>query len=120
MKHAKSQSRATSFFLGVLCLLVAGCAVPSYEFGTPPPTSALSTLTPTVSTDTDVLKVIGTPQGRGVIEHVPNVRPRTLWFYYYVTTIDTKVEGKYLFVFLDEDRFEGYLWFTSNLDLGRK
>jgi len=102
---------------GISLSLLAGCAIPSYEWGSPPHTGALGTLTPNVSTGADILSAVGVPQGRGVADHQLGERPRTVWFYYFVTYVGAKFEGTYMLVFLDDDRYEGHLWFTSNLAL---
>jgi hypothetical protein len=83
------------------------------EFGSPPATNALATLTPRVSTDADVQKALGEPQGSGLAEHRPDERPRTVWFYYYVIGVGTDIDQKMLFVFLDGDVYEGHLWYSS-------
>lgn len=90
------------------------------EFGAPPATDALARLTPRVSTQAEVVKALGEPQGRGFIEHLPKERPRTLWFYYFVTSDLAATDQKILFVFLDGELYEGHLWFSSLTALKRQ
>lgn len=120
MRYAKSIRKAKLLAMGAALTLLAACAIPTIDFGSPPATDALGTLTPNVSTDSDVVKAIGEPEGRGVAEHRPNERPRNVWFYYFVTNVGMNVEGKYLFVFLDDRKYEGYLWFSSNVAMKKQ
>jgi hypothetical protein len=115
MRYASTLREVRLFFTCAALSFLVGCALPTIEFGSPPPTDALATLAIKVSTDADVLKTIGEPLGRGVVQHRPNERPRKVWFYYYAATIGMDVKGKYLFIFLDENVYEGYLWFSSDI-----
>ena len=117
MKCSTRPLHVRPLLAGITLSFLAGCTIPSYQWGSPPQTAALGTLTPNVSTGADVLKAMGAPQGRGVAAHRPGERPRTVWLYYSVTNVGARFEGKYMLVFLDDDRYEGHLWLTSNLVL---
>jgi hypothetical protein len=120
MGHAQASRPIGLFLLAVALSLLGGCAIPTIDFGSPPPTEPLATLTPRVSTDADVLKAIGEPQGRGIVEHRPNERPRDVWFYYFATNVGMDVKGKYLFVFLDGNVYDGFLWFSSDVAMRKQ
>lgn len=75
------------------------------------------------STPADVLAALGKPDGKGK-EMLPIGRtPRTLWSYYYqeinlenIGLLVNKVKGSgqiFMFVFFDQDRYDGYMWFSS-------
>lgn len=83
----------------------------------PDTTQLEQALKPQISTETDVLKTLGPPKGKGqVMLPVHDDNPRTLWHYYYEETyVNSAVDHRifFLFVFIDNGRYDGYLWFSS-------
>jgi hypothetical protein len=72
------------------------------------------------STRGDVVTVLGHPisQGRSQLPVDPEGKVYTLWTYYYgegeIENLSAKdARGLYLYVYLDGDRYQGYLWFSS-------
>jgi hypothetical protein len=66
------------------------------------------------STTTDVLNVLGEPFGKGkAMLPVAHETSRTMWTYFYEQGDMKDSRGMYLFVFFDQDRYDGYMWFSS-------
>jgi len=103
--------------LGTLAVTaLTGCI--SIRYGTPPHLDHLASLRPGVSTSTDVLLALGEPRGRGVARFSSKYAPRDIWFYEYAKATSTVFIGSdigltILLVFVEADRYEGYLWFSS-------
>jgi hypothetical protein len=61
----------------------------------------------------DITALLGEPYGRGR-ELLPfRDRPRTVWQYYYEVGALDDIRRIFIFVYLDGDRYDGYLWFSS-------
>jgi hypothetical protein len=120
MRYAGTLRQVRLFLTGAALLLLVGCALPTIDYGSPPPTDALATLALKVSTDADVLKTLGEPQGRGLVQHRPNERPGKVWLYYYGKSVGMDYRGKYLFIFLDENVYVGYLWYSSEITMKKQ
>lgn len=103
-------------FLSIfLCsLLSGGCFNFQLKVGREPDVKALETaLTVGKSSKEEVLKVLGEPYGLGQ-EMVPlTSAPRGLLQYYYETGNSSDDRRIFLFVFLKEDIYDGYMWFSS-------
>lgn len=65
------------------------------------------------STRSMVLETLGEPFGRGMAMLPIDSKIKTLWSYYYGEGDTKDVRGIFLFVFFDEDRYDGYMWFSS-------
>ena len=108
--------------MGVICFLTS--CTPTFRLGTLPKTEALDTLSPSVSTSADVLRVVGQPQGYGVVVHRAGAPTGDVWFYRYQIITggggESKTKSKILFVFIDRDIYEGYLWYSSITELQRR
>ena len=77
-------------------------------------------LRPGVSNSKDVLAALGEPFGKGMVMlPITHETPRTMWTYYYGEADMKDGRGMYLFVFLDRDIFDGYMWFSSLQRSGR-
>jgi hypothetical protein len=105
-----------------LTVAVAGCAFDiNVRAGRRPDLAALDQrLRLGQSTTDDVLAVLGPPQGKGNAMLPIDLTPRTTWSYSYgqgfvQTGGETRgdMRNLLLFVFLDQGRYEGYLWFSS-------
>lgn len=101
----------------ILCILVAGAAAGCVRMqGRMPDTTALDAgkLVAGVSTKADVLETLGAPTGYGMtrVDYLPE--PRVIWSYEAVGVGVGKVRTMMLLVFFKEDRYDGYMWFSSN------
>lgn len=72
------------------------------------------------STADDVLAVLGPPRGKGLAMLPIDPTQRTMWSYMYLeSSIQTEGEAPgdlrslILFVFFEQDRYAGYMWFSS-------
>lgn len=98
----------------VLTLLLHGCMDIHVRAGSRPNPDVLeNTLQIGQSTRADVVAALGEPYGKGR-EMLPFVQePRTLWSYYYEEGDMKESRRIFLFVFLKQDRYDGYMWFSS-------
>ena len=101
--------------LTAVILLLSGCTVMEpIEFGYQPNFERLDSLEIGISSKTDVLLALGQPRGEGAAEFNPQAgRPRRIWFYEYFRTINKDVDLTILIVLFEEDRYDGYWWFSS-------
>jgi hypothetical protein len=67
------------------------------------------------STRADVLTALGEPigKGRAFLPIDPKLKTATMWSYYYEEGTFEDDRRIFLFVFFDEDRYDGYMWFSS-------
>ena len=108
----------------VVTLVISGCAEINIRFGNRPDPAALETsLRIGESTSADVLRVLGKPYGHGK-EMLPVMgkhgvmtparkQPRDILAYYYEEATLEDSRRIILYVYLDADRYDGYLWFSS-------
>jgi hypothetical protein len=99
-------------FLTII-LTISGCNI-QMRAGRLPNIQALEdSLQPGISTRSEVLMALGEPFGRGK-EMLPiGQKSRTLWSYYYEEGSLEDDRRIFLFIFLDGDKFDGYMWFSS-------
>ena len=79
------------------------------------------TLRPGVSKKSDVLATLGPRTGAGAIFLPIDRSPREVWSYYYEEATVRAQRGvmsgesgrTFLFVYFDDDRYDGYMWFSS-------
>jgi hypothetical protein len=104
-----------SLFMVLVVISIWGCGGPVIKFGRIPDTTRLETsLQPAISTRDDVLDVLGEPRNSGgAMLPVLHNSPRDMWVYYYEEGTLTDDRRIFLFVFFKEDRYDGYLWFSS-------
>jgi hypothetical protein len=102
-----------------MAVLFCGCANIHYLFGNKLDLSALEErLIFGKSTSSDVIKEFGEPFGKGKEWAPMTVKQRTMWTYYYEAG-RVAIPGKsdtcrlFLFVYLDGDLYDGYMWFSS-------
>ena len=109
----------------LLSLLAAGCSGIKYTVGTRPVTEALeTTLRLGESTPAEVIAALGKPSGQGGVM-LPELdkRARKSWTYYFEEgQITARGQGQppdvdmghiFLFVYFDDDVYDGYLWFST-------
>ncbi|HVN96596.1 MAG TPA: hypothetical protein VMT62_09220 [Syntrophorhabdaceae bacterium] len=112
-KNSWEKKGITLTCLMAMMVLAAGCDVHARAGRLPEITPLETSLQPGVSTGEDVLKVLGEPFGKGKEKLPLGLKVRTLWSYYYDEDTITDDRRKFLFVFLDEDIYDGYMWFSS-------
>ena len=96
----------------LLIALLSGCAT-TVRSGVPPRVERLQELQRGISTKADIVRSLGEPRGRGAAR-APYVGYKDIMFYEYVEADSGgRVRLKFLCVFLDNDRYEGNLWFSS-------
>ena len=101
-------------------LLFEGCAIP-VRIGNKPDTEALEgALRLGQSAQADVLLVLGQPFAKGRAMLPIDQRPQTVWSYFYeernVNLFNPSFAEPnriFLFVYFDDDRYNGYMWFSS-------
>lgn len=109
--------------LAVLALAAAafGCAF-RYEMGRPVPLDRLDgELRIGESRSRDVLRVLGKPEGRGEALLPFLAGRRSVWLYGYEYTevtgvVDSGNGRTQLWVYLDGDVYDGYLWLSDEAD----
>lgn len=107
--------------LATMLVMLAGCAsTVEMRAGTRPDVNVLDkSLEVGKSTRQAVQVALGIPDGHGRSMMPWQGAPRTVWSYYYEEGVVDLGGGSsddrriFLFVFLDGDRYDGYLWFSS-------
>ena len=104
-------------------LLTTACTESRYEVGNPIDIEALEgKLRVGESSAAEVRAVLGEPSGDGAVLLPIDARPRKMWSYYYEKglikagsggNLDAEMRRTFLFVYFDEDRYDGYMWFSS-------
>lgn len=100
--------------LAVVFLLLTASCVGRIRIGSRPYTDHLErSLRLGESTRADALAVLGLPYGKGRVMFPIDTKPRTIWSYYYEEGDLKDARRIFLFVYFDEDRYDGYMWFSS-------
>jgi len=110
-------NRLPGLFLAILAatalFLMPGCSI-RVRMGYHPNIDALEkTLRVGESTQSDVVLALGQPFGKGQLMFPTDPKPRTLWSYYYGEGDMEDARNLFLFVFFAQDRYDGYMWFSS-------
>jgi len=122
--HASHKGRGMARFLAVAALAagLGGCGTVQFAAGRSVDTGALEdTLKAGVSTAAEVRHVLGEPYGQGRALMPFQDSERMVWTYFHERGSVDAASGQmrdqrvYLFVFMKEDRFDGYMWFASEL-----
>jgi len=108
--------------LMVMFLGLAGCGTMKFEMGTEFDSTMLEqSLQTGISTQSNVKALLGEPYGQGRALMPFHDSPRTVWTYYFERG-ELDLGGKnshdhrrYLFVFFLGDRYDGYMWFDSQM-----
>ena len=108
------------FAITTLSLLLFGC---NYTANVRPDLTGIDVvLEPGVSTKAEVEQVLGKPNGEGRFFLPIDTESREVWSYYHEKgslealpggEIDADMRRVFLFVYFDDDRFDGYMWFSS-------
>ena len=124
MKTVKLGSRSFAFHLGILaqgllmltmsCL--SGCADIRLRMGTETqPQNIESVLRLNQSTQSDVRQMYGAPDGIGAYVSPITGKYSTVWSYYFAEGTLKSMDDTFLFVYFDNDVYEGYLWFENTI-----
>ncbi|MEE9123908.1 MAG: hypothetical protein V3U14_05340 [candidate division NC10 bacterium] len=98
----------------VFSSMAAGCGNIRIRFGKRPDTDVLEkSLRLGESTRADVRTALGQPSGKGRAMLPFDLKPRTMWSYYYEEGDLKEARRIFLFVYFDQDRYDGYMWFSS-------
>jgi len=100
-----------SCVVGLVSLCLAACT--TVHYGSPPHIDRLAKLQLGQSSSADVLLSLGEPRGHGVARLAPDMEAEQVWFYEYVVSDGKNVALKMLLVFVRQDVYDGYLWFSS-------
>ncbi len=92
--------------------LMTGCAT-TMSFGSMPRVEQLPTLKIGISSANEVVSTLGMPRGRGQVRFAADQPGQQVWLYEYTQSDGKKVKLKMLLVFMEEDVYAGYMWFSS-------
>jgi hypothetical protein len=99
--------------VAVLFFAAVGCSI-RMEVGRRPNLDPLeASLRAGQSTSADVLAALGPPHGKGMTMLPIDPTPRNIWSYYYEEGSMEDDRRIFLFVFFVQDRYDGYMWFSS-------
>lgn len=111
-----SPARFTLAALVIPLLLLTGACGIQMRAGSRPNTDILDkSLSLGKSTRADVVSVLDEPSGKGraMLPMDPKLRTMSMWSYFYMEGTLEDIRQMWLFVYFDEDRYEGYMWFSS-------
>lgn len=105
----------------VLSCLLSACAIAPITVGEHVNPNLLETsLRLGRSTSKEVMTILGKPYSTGKsMLSFDGHKPRTVWVYYYDegavqgSTVYHGLHRMFVWVYFDEDRYDGYLWFSS-------
>jgi hypothetical protein len=104
-------TRAVVIALAVLTLVGCGDVI---RIGRLADTSRLeASLKPGLSSRDDVMRELGAPRSGGAALLPGWDRPQETWFYLYEEGSLTEERRCYVYVFFDDAKYDGYLWFSS-------
>jgi hypothetical protein len=117
MRHEPTWAKVTGLLaVAILVSLAAACSGIQVRAGNRPNIDPLEkSLRLGKSTRADVVTALGEPIGRGraMLPIDPKLKTRAMWSYYYEEGTFEDDRRIFLFVFFDEDRYDGYMWFSS-------
>ena len=118
--RARHVSRTGHGCVLLAALLLAGCMQDlRYSIGRKANIAALeSVLTVGESSEKDVREALGPPDGFGWYLAPAEQTRHTMWTYYYEAGTLQQTRRTMLFVLIKNRRYDGYLWFTSDLASG--
>jgi len=96
----------------VVTSALVGCI--TIEQGDRPKFSQLEKLILRQSGEPDVVSALGEPSGKGFSRFPDDPVHRRVWSYEYIKTAIPDVNTRILLVFFRDDRYDGYMWFSSN------
>ena len=100
--------------MAFISIMTSGCADMKYRVGTRPDPSVLEAkLHVGKSTSEEVIEALGKPDGKGAALFTIYSQPSQLWSYYYEEGTMQEASRIFLYIFMNEDLYEGYMWFSS-------
>lgn len=91
---------------------IPGCTV--IRVGRLADASALErSLHPGTSDRQEVKRVLGEPYGAAGVMFPGMDRPRDAWVYYYEEASLSEDRRQFIFVFFNQQKYDGYMWFSS-------
>ena len=124
MKRVKLISRLQAFhsvmlvqtILLMTILGLSGCADLRLRMGTETqPQNIETVLRFNESTQSDVRQLFGAPDGVGAYVSPINGEYSTVWSYYFAEGTMKTMDDIYLFIYFDNDIYEGYLWLENTI-----
>jgi hypothetical protein len=120
-RYEETQRTLGHIVRGVLCgllvfvpLMLYGCAEIHTRIGRQPDIDVLEKkLRIGESTSAEVRAALGEPFGKGREMSWRGEKPRMMWSYYYEEGDLKDARRIFLFVYFDQDRYDGYMWFSS-------
>ena len=111
------QSRTFIYVTLLLMLLtLSGCVSIQLRMGTETqPQNIETVLQLKQSTQEDVKKVFGPPDGLGAYVSPVTGKYSTVWSYYFAQGTLETMDDTFLYIYFDDDIYEGYLWFENTL-----
>ena len=109
MRNRVGRAAARVVLLAAAAALTSSCYPTRAGFW---PAERLPELRPGVSTEADVVALLGTPLGHGAARFTPEMPRREVWAYGFMSFSGTSTssdEGT-LLVFFDGGRYDGYYW----------
>ena len=109
-------NRASVFLVAAVIVLsqLAGCMSVSVRAGRKPDVHVLEqSLKVGESNKAEVLRALGEPFGTGRGTFGAEWAPHDILTYYYETSTMKDSRRVFLWVFLDGDRYDGYMWYSS-------
>jgi hypothetical protein len=97
----------------MLCVGLAGCST-AFQIGAAPSPAQVGRLVVGSSSQAEVLQALGEPRGRGMARLAGVERPRVILFYDAYRGEGQRIDMTFLVVFLDGERYDGYLWMSSS------
>lgn len=90
------------------------------SMGKPPATDRLSELKWNVSTEQDIVAILGKPQGYGATR-VPTYGLKEVWLYSNVEFDGIRGRSRMLMLFLDKDKhvYQGHMWVAAGMLFGQ-
>jgi hypothetical protein len=100
------------------CMLLGGCL--TVEFGHPVAYRALDGMVPGETTHAEILLALGEPRGAGAFRVAQYERPRDALYYEYIKASGSRTQVEILIVLMQDQRFDGYMWFGSSARVKRE
>ena len=112
---ARGWMRPVRWLLGIsaVVIVVSACVDLRIRAGNEIALPALENLQVGVSTSSEVREVLGDPYGTGRSYLPFQSEQIDMWSYYYELGTMSDDRRTFLFVYLDEGVFDGYMWFSS-------
>lgn len=97
----------------LVCAYITGCAELKIRVGTSIDLPALHQLQIGESTSDDVLALLGNPYGEGRSYLPFQAEHLDMWSYYYEIGTMSDDRRTFLFVYFDDEIYDGHMWFSS-------